>query len=117
LTLGLLDYTTAQLGAQMRSFDKHTCMAISTKETPREAQARARKDVKTAQTGTSSRRTKGLGIYTIKFHFLGDYTSNIRRLGTTDSYSTQNVRSVHHRRVALTWRHQSSTRLLTDLAR
>ena len=28
---------------------------------------------------------------TPKFHFLGDYTSTIRRYGTTDSYSTQSV--------------------------
>ena len=58
---------------------------VPTKETKREAQARAKRD------GSSSQRAKKLGIYTIKFHFLGDYTSVIRKLGTTDSYSTQTV--------------------------
>jgi hypothetical protein len=84
-TLDLLDYTTTQLGSQMRRFERDTCMVVPTKETKREAQIRAKRD------GSSSQRAKKLGIYTIKFHFLGDYTAVIRKLGTTDSYSTQTV--------------------------
>lgn len=90
-TLNLLDYTTTQLGVQMRRFDADTCMKVPTKELAKEAEARARKDAANGKTASTSRRPKALGMYTIKFHFLGDYTSVIRRLGTTDSYSTQTV--------------------------
>ena len=37
-------------------------------------------------------KKKGLNLFTIKFHFLGDYVRHIRLFGTTDSYSTQLVR-------------------------
>ena len=36
-------------------------------------------------------KKKGLNLFTIKFHFLGDYVRHIRLFGTTDSYSTQLV--------------------------
>lgn len=34
---------------------------------------------------------KGLNLFTVKLHFLGDYVRHIRLFGTTDSYSTQLV--------------------------
>ena len=34
-----------------------------------------------------------LNVFTVKFHFLGDYVRHIRLFGTTDSYSTQLVSS------------------------
>ncbi|TEB24443.1 hypothetical protein FA13DRAFT_1797302 [Coprinellus micaceus] len=88
-TLRLLDYTTTQLGALMRRFDRDTCTPTPTKELAKEADARAKKEGAKGQKGSASQQPKSLGMYTIKFHFLGDYTSIIRRLGTTDSYSTQ----------------------------
>ena len=36
-------------------------------------------------------KTKRLNLFTIKFHFLGDYVRHIRLFGTTDSFSTQLV--------------------------
>jgi hypothetical protein len=36
-------------------------------------------------------KKKGLNLFSIKFHFLGDYVRHIRLFGTTDSYSTQLV--------------------------
>lgn len=37
------------------------------------------------------RRKKSFNLQTYKFHALGDYVASIRRLGTTDSYSTEPV--------------------------
>ena len=34
---------------------------------------------------------KGLNLFIVKLHFLGDYVRHIRLFGTTDSYSTQLV--------------------------
>ena len=38
-----------------------------------------------------SSKIKQLNLFTVKFHFLGDYVHHIRLFGTTDSYSTQLV--------------------------
>ncbi|KAJ3526888.1 hypothetical protein NMY22_g9993 [Coprinellus aureogranulatus] len=96
-TLLLLEYTTACLGSQMRIFDRTTCSPTPTKELEKEAEARARRDIKKSKgKGSASRRPAQLGIYTIKFHFLGDYASIIRQFGTTDSFSTQ-IGELYHR--------------------
>lgn len=42
-------------------------------------------------TSGPSSKTKRLNLFTVKFHFLGDYVHHIRLFGTTDSYSTQLV--------------------------
>lgn len=84
----------------MRLFYRDTCCKIPTKETSQEAAARARKSGKPGKpgkpgvgkgTGDAARRPATLDVFTIKFHFLGDYSSTIRRVGTTDSFSTQTV--------------------------
>jgi hypothetical protein len=41
----------------------------------------------------TAQQPKTLNLNTYKFHALGDYTSTIRRYGTTDSYSTEPVRA------------------------
>jgi hypothetical protein len=41
---------------------------------------------------SASRKVKKLNLFTLKFHFLGDYVQTIRLFGGTDSYSTQLVR-------------------------
>lgn len=92
LTLALLDYTTTHLGAHMRLFYRDTCLKMPTKELAKEAEARARKAIKGGKgKASASQRLVTLNVFTIKFHFLGDYSSVIRKLGTTDSYSTQTV--------------------------
>ncbi|RXW13768.1 hypothetical protein EST38_g12086 [Candolleomyces aberdarensis] len=88
-TLEFLEYSTTLLGAQIRIFDRDTCSKVETKELPKEAEARARRNAKNGNSATASRKPVSLGIYTIKFHYLGDYVSTIRRFGTTDSYSTE----------------------------
>lgn len=97
LTLALLDYTTTHLGAQTRRFYRDTCMKIPTKELSKEAEARARRSLKEGNgKASASQRLVTLNVFTIKFHFLGDYSSVIRRLGTTESYSTQTVSRPDH---------------------
>jgi hypothetical protein len=95
MTLSLLDYMTTWLGAQMRLFDHVTCSTVVTRELQREADARARREGKgkAANKGTAARKPAKLGIFTIKFHFLGDYVDYIRQYGTTDSYSSEMVSS------------------------
>lgn len=99
LTLQLLEYTTIRLGAQMRLFNRDTCSQFETKELLKEAEARVRRDAKqkkeAPKPGSTARRATSLGVFTIKFHLLGDYCSIIRMFGTTDSYSTELV-STHH---------------------
>lgn len=91
-TLNLLEYTTTILGAQMRRFHRDTCLKIATKELQKEAEARSKREEKQRKgSGSSARKPAALGIFTIKFHFLGDYAAIIRKYGTTDSFSTQTV--------------------------
>ncbi|TEB28672.1 hypothetical protein FA13DRAFT_1755801 [Coprinellus micaceus] len=98
MSLQLLDYMTTWLGAQMRLFNHDTCSKVSTKELQREADARARREGKgKASKGTAARQPAKLGIFTIKFHFLGDYVDYIRHFGTTDSYSSETVDHETHR--------------------
>lgn len=91
MTLELLDYTTTWLGAQMRLFHHETCSKVATKELQREADTRAKREGKGKSKGRSARKAATFGMFTIKFHFLGDYTSYIRHYGTTDSFSTETV--------------------------
>jgi hypothetical protein len=44
---------------------------------------------------TGARLARTLNLNTYKFHALGDYTSIIRKYGTTDSYSTESVHVRH----------------------
>lgn len=93
-TLALLEYTTTLLGAQIRTFHKETCSTYNTYETAKEARAREKKGAK-GVAGKGAKKKAGFDVYTIKFHFLGDYASTIRQFGTTDSYSTETVSLPH----------------------
>lgn len=90
-SVALLDYTTTRLGAQMRLFDRDICSKYATKELQKEADARVRLASRKGKDANTGRKQKSLGVFTIKFHMLGDYCSIIRDLGTTDSYSTETV--------------------------
>lgn len=97
-TLQLLQYTTTWLGAQMRLFNHDTCSRITTKELQKESEARERREGKRKGTGegTTTRKPVKFNMFTIKWHFLGDYVHNIQLFGTTDSYSTETVRRTSH---------------------
>jgi hypothetical protein len=109
-TLEYLQKATTWLGTILRRFVKHTCSAFDTRELPREAATRGRRQNKkqkgtTHQQGSRSTATepplpsssstsskkKHINLLTYKLHALGDYVAQIARFGTTDSYSTQRV--------------------------
>ena len=98
-TLAVLDILTERLGSRLRYFQQKTCAAFDTRELKREVERRPRRESK-GQTGNSTatpitpkvRRPKTFNLQTYKLHALGDYSSSIRKFGTTDSYSTEPVR-------------------------
>ncbi|TEB34543.1 hypothetical protein FA13DRAFT_1753571 [Coprinellus micaceus] len=92
ITLQLLDYTTTWLGAQMRLFVHTTCSRVATKELQQESDTREKREGNGKGKGASTRKPVKFNIFTIKFHFLGDYVPAIQRFGTTDSFSTETVR-------------------------
>jgi hypothetical protein len=102
-TLDILSSVTTSLGHSLRTFEEKSCGAFETRELERERAARQQRQEKSAANGASkskrptapnsskARKPKGFNLMTYKFHALGDYVDNIRRFGTTDSYSTQPV--------------------------
>src|SRR5882757_8448470 len=95
-SLKLLDEVTTCLGIALRYFTRVTCPEFATKETAAEFSKRKR-DAATSTTRASdpnARKPKTFNMKTIKLHSLGDYVSNIRTYGTTDSYNTSIV-SLH----------------------
>ncbi|KAH7921017.1 hypothetical protein BV22DRAFT_1107414 [Leucogyrophana mollusca] len=111
-TLTFFDATTISLGQTVRKFQHTICDHYDTRELPQEYAARGRRTSalasKQAQSGheknpeSKTKRTgpkrKKLNLNTYKYHALGDYPNTIRRMGTTDSYSTQ-TGELQHRRV------------------
>jgi hypothetical protein len=94
--------SVARVRRQNRSSRLSTTIA-KTQQSEVEPSTSRRVAVPYSQNGTSgrhtstashdnTRRAKSLNLNTYKFHALGDYTSTIRRFGTTDSYSTEPVR-------------------------
>lgn len=97
-TLEVLEMATQALGDFLRTFVSETCPHFKTRELPRESEARNRRQVRLQLSGPSrvqhhlsAHRPKTLNLQTYKIHALGDYVSQIRLYGTTDSYSTQTV--------------------------
>lgn len=94
-TLCLLQQSTTEIGALLRKFSETVCPSYSTKDLPRETEARARKVQKADTIGTSTTavttKLRSFNMNTYKMHALGDYTTTIRRLGTSESWSTQVV--------------------------
>ena len=104
-TLQILDAVTQSLGDKLRKFVSVTCPAFSMKELCHEAEScRRRQAHNNSKRGnipqnesslcTADRQPKVLNLQTYKFHALGDYATQIRTYGTTDSYSTQPMRIV-----------------------
>jgi hypothetical protein len=92
-TVNLLEHTTILLGAQMRKFDQDVCTKYHMKELQKEADARVRRASKGGKPASSACKPVSLGVFTIKFHLLGDYGHVIRTYGTTDSFSSEIVSS------------------------
>ena len=102
-SLGLLDQSLKNLSMQLRRFVKVTCAAFETKELPSEVKARQRHQQTQAEkrnmtdvpSSSGSPHTKRINMHTYKFHALGDYVNTIKLFSTTDSYTTQIVRSYY----------------------
>ena len=107
-----MDQVTTALGQELRQFCAVTCSAFKTTELPKEAAARSRQrsrqEARTAKDPSATRapeetakqlpkekKPKTLNLFIYKVHALGDYVNTIRRLGTTDSFSTQIVSLSH----------------------
>lgn len=87
------------LGETVRKFSQTVCSHYHTTELPHEHAARGRRQAQLAvkqphiaQGRIAGPKAKSLNLQTYKYHALGDYPNTIRRIGTTDSYSTQPVR-------------------------
>ncbi|KAF9473559.1 hypothetical protein BDN70DRAFT_761574, partial [Pholiota conissans] len=104
LSLTILESTTIELGHSLREFEKNVCPFYATQESSQEASTRERQTAKklagsksagasTASNPTSTNKTFSLNTY--KFHSLGDYVETIRRNGTTDSFSTEQMELEH----------------------
>jgi len=104
-SLKLLDEACRLLGDQLRKFQDFTCAAFKTTELPSETAARWRQKERSlsttapgssmTKTTSAAHRPKSFNLMTYKLHALGDYVHNIRLFGTTDSYTTQLVSSIH----------------------
>ncbi|KIJ57944.1 hypothetical protein HYDPIDRAFT_34653 [Hydnomerulius pinastri MD-312] len=98
-TLGILENVTKALSEELRKFVTEICPAFAAKELRREAECRRRRQAREGGGGVTQtqgaankgndRHPKVLNLKTYKLHALGDYAAQIRRYGTTDSYSTQ----------------------------
>lgn len=103
-TLTYFEQATKALGQTVRKFSRTTCEAYVTTELPSETAARGRRtaalNARRAANGAPQmpvhanadrRKIKRLNLHTYKWHSLGHYPPSIRRIGTTDSHSTQIV--------------------------
>lgn len=104
-TLTFFDSATVVLARSVRKFQSTTCAHYHTTELPHEHAARGRREAalsskqpksalaRRLQKGksVSTAKVKSLNLHTYKYHALADYPNTIRRMGTTDSYSTQPV--------------------------
>jgi hypothetical protein len=97
-TLAFFDSATVVLGETVRKFSRTVCSHYHTTELPQEYAARGRREAaltlkqsQAAQGRSAGVKRKTLNLQTYKYHALGDYPNTIRRMGTTDNYSTQPV--------------------------
>ncbi|KAI5896073.1 uncharacterized protein SCHCODRAFT_02492911 [Schizophyllum commune H4-8] len=114
VTLDEMETNTSLLGKLMRRFKDQVCSMFRTKELPRETAARGRRataaskkskgkqkattDVPNSATLDKGPQYKEFNMNTFKYHSMPYYVPDIRRLGTTDNYSTQ-TGEMEHRRV------------------
>ncbi|KAJ7737919.1 hypothetical protein DFH07DRAFT_752764, partial [Mycena maculata] len=123
-SLKVLDSATKLLGNQMCYFANVTCLQFKTVETDSEYAARSRaatrreaargntgpspapSNLPNAQPQISGKRPVSFSLNTYKHHAMGDYVPTIRRVGTTDSYSTQ-IGELQHR-VVKRWNGRSN---------
>ena len=99
----MLDTVGKALCHALRHFATVICPRYSTKELPREVNARttrqraqAKRGARASQNAGKTLKVKKFNMTTYKMHCIPDYPDAIRKNGTTDSYSTQTVSSVNY---------------------
>jgi hypothetical protein len=97
-TLEMMDLVGTDLCQALRHFATVICPRYSTRELPREVNARLSRERQQAKRGKATKqrkkstiKDKRFNMTTFKLHCIPDYVPAIRRYGTTDSYSTQTV--------------------------
>ena len=97
-TVGMLETVAKALCQALRRFATVTCPQYTTKELPREVnarikcqQAQATRGARANTTTSNAVKVKRFNLSTYKIHCIPDYPDAIRKYGTTDSYSTQTV--------------------------
>ncbi|KAF9230895.1 hypothetical protein BU15DRAFT_56758 [Melanogaster broomeanus] len=126
-TLEILESLTVKLGTCLRNFEAKTCPEFATRELRSEMESRKRREAResgsnkslTSSTTVQSapvRKPKTLNLNTYKLHALGDYVLQIRRFGTTDSFSTQ-PGELEHRTGKSRYSRTSRKLYITQLAR
>lgn len=118
-TLQCLEKSTSTIGEELRNFRDATLKSFKCQELPKETATRSRQRQRRNQKAQANNdiqanpeadahqstsdpkpkerappKSKRLNLFTYKLHALGDYVRTIRLFGTTDSYSTQIVRSI-----------------------
>jgi hypothetical protein len=99
-TVNFLEETFKKLSQKLRKFRVFTCAAFNAVKLPKEKAARQRRAAQRSEANDSlpqsdGPRTKKFNLGTYKFHAMGDYVRTIKLFGTTDSFTTQIVRSVY----------------------
>ncbi|THG92753.1 hypothetical protein EW026_g8258 [Hermanssonia centrifuga] len=97
-TLRIFEKATTNMGTTVRRF-AFACKDIDTRELPSEEAARGRREAAQGKgRNAPGNKQRLLNLSTFKWHDLGHYVDIIRKLGTTDNYSTQ-VGECEHKRV------------------
>jgi hypothetical protein len=112
ITVAQFKRVTFKLGQSLRQFKNHVCPAFETQETPREAEARQRRELRrkakhpTYFASHGIRKTtvkKSFNLATPKMHALGDYADEVPKRGTSDNYTTQNVSDFSYGLCIILW--------------
>ena len=99
-TLELLEHATVDIGRYFRAFANKVSAKYTTYETPKEHEKRLRAtaqrtssfgNTSEALQSSSTRKTRSFNLKRVKFHYIGEYPSDIRSFGTTDSFTTRLV--------------------------
>ncbi|KDQ06670.1 hypothetical protein BOTBODRAFT_181375 [Botryobasidium botryosum FD-172 SS1] len=131
-TLADLDGAIVKYGCLIRRFATYTCPAFSTKDTPKEAEAKARKRAKKERatkeagtaaipansTSTTTSNSRGFSLAQYKLYALGYYPATIRSFGTTEGYSVLRGEPEHRTAKTLykmTSKTSSSTKQMTAM--
>ncbi|TFK79623.1 hypothetical protein K466DRAFT_505253, partial [Polyporus arcularius HHB13444] len=120
-TIDIFRASTRHMYKAFRKFARKTCPRYETRELPREAEARgrreARKNTKSVNASSSSRKCRKFTVIkTYKYHCLGDYVAYVVHHGPMDNYTTQ-VGELEHRHIKRFYVRTNKVRYVWQLAK